>query len=99
MAAVVIIETVDDPCAVFNKAAIKKGSNSPISKSINPWLITSLIDVALRIFPNAPPAPVMRIIVPAAFSPSATQLKCCSLERSRIEIIAIKTPKRIAMIG
>ena len=78
MAAVVIIETVEEPWADFKIAAIINGKSRPrfILEKLFPMMSPRPVDC--RIAPNDPPAPVIKMIIPASFKPSVIQLKWIS---------------------
>ena len=99
IAAVVIIDTVEDPCEDFKIAAIKNGNNKPSLRSENALPIMSPIPVACKIAPNAPPAPVMRMIMPASFRPLDTQFRCESSFDFGFNLNARNTPINSDIMG
>ena len=60
--AVVTKATVDEPWAVFIAAAKTKGKKIPMLYSVSVCPKISAIPEFCKIFPNIPPAPVIKII-------------------------------------
>src|SRR5690606_41922988 len=73
MVAVVMMATVEDPWAVLRITARINGKNIPTctSESCDPRISPRLLD--FKILPKAPPAPVIKMIIPASFRESVTQ--------------------------
>src|SRR5258706_5044348 len=63
--AVVIIATVEDPCAVLRIRAIPNGMKSPSLVVLNAFPAIAPMPVSLMIIPNIPPAAVTIRIGPA----------------------------------
>ena len=68
-----MMATVEDPWAARIAAAAMKGSHNPIVIEDMPLPIISAMPEFCSTLPNAPPAPVIRIIMAAARIASPTQ--------------------------
>ena len=69
--AVVVIATVEEPCAVFNIAARRNGKNIPTAESTSACcVINATIELDEITFPNTPPAAVTKSIGPTVFNVS-----------------------------
>ena len=80
--AAVIIATVPLPWIKRIKVAIIKGNKiGGNAVSINDLAITSPTPLSLINIPKAPPAPVIKIIVPADFIPISTSSKTLCLSK------------------
>ena len=69
--AVVVIATVEEPCAVFNIAARRNGKNIPTAERTSAcYVIYVTIELDDITLPNTPPAAVTKSIGPTVFKVS-----------------------------
>ena len=65
------MQTVEEPCAVFNIAARRNGKNIPTAESTSACcVINATIELDEITFPNTPPAAVTKSIGPIVFNVS-----------------------------
>src|SRR5574344_2251390 len=70
--AVVVIATVEEPCAVLRMAAMMNGNSIPIDDIADAWLlINSTKPAEVMTPPSTPPAAVIKRIGPAVFKESS----------------------------
>ncbi len=97
--AVVIIDTVEEPCAVFMITAIRNGTTRPMLVPASSLPIASPVPVALITIPNIPPAAVTMRIGPAFSIASEKSEFIEPIVLSLIRNIASTTPIDKAIMG
>jgi len=86
--AVVTIATVEEPCAVFSAAAMRKGRNMPSGIVARFVLMKSVIGLALMIAPKEPPAAVITRIIADSLMPCPIQSEsACALSSFSLKIM------------
>ncbi len=99
IAEVTIIATVDAPMAVFKRAEMMKGRNTPIDRESSVEERASASGRLLRIAPKEPPAPVMTRIEAEFKTPSHIQAKEFSFSETGMRVMATKIPIISAVTG
>lgn len=99
IAEVTIIATVDAPMAVFKRAEMMKGRNTPMDRESSVEERASARGRLFKIEPKEPPAPVMTRIEAEFKTPSHIQAKEFSFSETGMSVMATKMPIRSADTG